>query len=74
MRTALNTIAETLQGDLGCVGKAVELLEGSLPPEFQAKEIISQEQLDHYIEEAARAGGDEEGFGVEGCDLTKPVW
>jgi site-specific DNA recombinase len=41
---------------------------------LQTKEVMSQEQLDCYIEEAAKAGGHEEGFGVRGCDLTKTNW
>jgi hypothetical protein len=41
---------------------------------FQTKEVINREQLDRYIEEAARVAGYEDGFGVKGCDLTKPIW
>jgi hypothetical protein len=41
---------------------------------LQTKEVISREQLDHYIEEAARVVGHEDGFGIKGCDLTKPIW
>jgi len=41
---------------------------------LQTKEVISQEQLDCYILEAARAAGYEEGFGLKGCDLNKTIW
>jgi DNA invertase Pin-like site-specific DNA recombinase len=41
---------------------------------LQTKEVISQEQLGRYIEEAARAAAYEEGFGIQGCDLSKPMW
>jgi hypothetical protein len=41
---------------------------------FQTKEVISREQLDRYIEEAAKVAAYQEGFGVKGCDLTKPIW
>jgi hypothetical protein len=41
---------------------------------LQTKEPISQEQLDCYIEEAAKVSDYEDGFGVKGCDLTKPTW
>ena len=34
-------------------------------------EILSPDQLDGYIDEAARVVGYENGFGVRGCDLTK---
>jgi hypothetical protein len=40
---------------------------------LQTKEVISREQLDHYIEEVAKVVGYKEGFGVKGCDLTKPI-
>jgi site-specific DNA recombinase len=40
----------------------------------QVGEVISKERLDRYIVEAARAAGYEEGFGLIGCDLTKPGW
>lgn len=38
------------------------------------KEVMSQERLDNYIEEAARAAGYEEGFGVRLCDLSLTKW
>jgi hypothetical protein len=41
---------------------------------LQTKEVMSREQLDHYIEEAAKVVGYEHGFGVQGCDLTKSIW
>jgi hypothetical protein len=41
---------------------------------FQTRELISREQLDHYVEEATRVVGYQDGFGVNGCDLTKPIW
>ena len=40
----------------------------------ETKEVISREQLYRYTEEAAKAAGYEEGFGLKGCDLTKPIW
>ena len=41
---------------------------------LQTKEVISREQLTCYSKQAARAAAYEEGFGVEGCDLTKRIW
>ena len=41
---------------------------------LQTKEVVSQEELDCYIEEAAMAAKYREGFGVRGCDLKKPIW
>jgi len=41
---------------------------------LQTKEVISQEQLDCHIEGATRAAGYEDGFGIQGCDLGKPIW
>ena len=41
---------------------------------LQTKEVMSREQLGRYTEEAAKMVGYEEGFGVKGCDLTKPIW
>ncbi len=35
---------------------------------------ISAEELDEMVQNAAKAAGYEEGFGLKGCDLTKPVW
>jgi hypothetical protein len=40
---------------------------------LQTKDLISREQLDHYIDEAAKVA-DYKGFGVKGCDLTKQLW
>lgn len=37
-------------------------------------ETITEEELDGYIVEAAKAAGYEKGFGVTGCDLGMPVW
>jgi hypothetical protein len=37
-------------------------------------EFMNKERLDRYILEAARTANYEEGFGVIGCDLTKPGW
>ncbi len=39
-----------------------------------ADEVMPQERLDRYIEEAAKAAGYEEGFGVRGCDLSRKHW
>jgi len=38
------------------------------------KEVMSQERFDHFIDEAARAAGYEEEFGVRGCDLSRKEW
>ncbi len=40
----------------------------------QTAGLISQKELSDLIEVAAEAAGYEEGFGVEGCDLTKASW
>ena len=40
----------------------------------QKTEVMSQERLDHFIKEAAKAAGYEEGFGVPGCDLSLKHW
>lgn len=40
----------------------------------ETKEVMSREQLYRYTEEAAKAAGYEEGFGLKGCDLTQPIW
>ncbi len=37
-------------------------------------EVMSQDQLDGYIDEAARAAGYKECFGIKSCDLMKPTW
>ena len=37
-------------------------------------EAMSQERLNHYVEEAAKAAGYPEGFGIKGCDLNKSGW
>jgi site-specific DNA recombinase len=41
---------------------------------LQTKEVMTRERLDRYIEEAARAAAYEEGFGVQGCDLSLAHW
>ncbi len=38
------------------------------------KEIISRDQIDHYAAEAATAANYSGGFGLAGCDLSKPGW
>ncbi len=35
---------------------------------------ISEETFDVYIHQAAKTVGYEHGFGITGCDLTKPTW
>lgn len=40
----------------------------------QTAGLISQKELSDLIKVAAEAAGYEEGFGVEGCDLTKARW
>ena len=40
----------------------------------QTTEPISKEHLDEYIAEAASAAHYENGFGIPGCDLSKPIW
>lgn len=40
----------------------------------QLAQVISRERLDRYISEAAKAAGYEEGFGVNGCDLSLNRW
>ena len=37
-------------------------------------EAMSRERLDHYIIEAAKVAGYEQGFGVKGCDLSLRHW
>lgn len=37
-------------------------------------EVISNERLTRYMEEAAKAAGYEEGFGITGCDLNLRDW
>ena len=36
------------------------------------KAPIDEGVLDEYVEQAARAAGYEDGFGVRGCDLSQP--
>ena len=36
--------------------------------------VVSREKLDSYVEQAAKAAGYEEGFGVRGCDLSLSCW
>lgn len=40
----------------------------------QTAEVMSRERLEHYITEAAKAAGYEEGFGIPGCDLGQRQW
>ena len=40
----------------------------------ETAEAMSEERLENYISEAAKAGGYEEGFGVAGCDLSLNRW
>ncbi len=40
----------------------------------QTAEVMSSERLDHYISEAAKIAGYEEGFGIPGCDLRQQHW
>jgi len=40
----------------------------------QPAEVMSQERLNHYITESAKAASYEEGFGVIGCDLNLRHW
>jgi len=42
--------------------------------QVQKTEPISVEELDRLTQVAAKAAGYEEGFGVRGCDLSKPIW
>jgi dipeptide/tripeptide permease len=41
---------------------------------IQMLEPISKDQLDEYINKAARAAGYENGFGIQGCDLSQAIW
>ncbi len=41
---------------------------------MQTLEPIAKEVLDGYIVQAAKAAGYEKGFGIRGCDLSKPIW
>jgi len=36
--------------------------------------LITDETLDEYIIQAAKAAGYEKGFGIRDCDLSKPIW
>ncbi len=40
----------------------------------QEVHVASQGELSNFVRVAAKAAGYEEGFGVEGCDLTKASW
>lgn len=40
----------------------------------QTLEPITKEQLDGYINQAAKSAGYGRGFGVQGCDLSKLLW
>jgi DNA invertase Pin-like site-specific DNA recombinase len=35
---------------------------------------ISKKIMDEYIVQAAKAAGYEKGFGIQDCDLSKPIW
>ena len=35
---------------------------------------VNEETLSGYIQQAALSAGYEQGFGIEGCDLSKPTW
>jgi len=35
---------------------------------------ITDETLDEYVIQAAKAAGYEKGFGIRDCDLSKPIW
>lgn len=37
-------------------------------------EAMSKERLDHYVLEATKVVGYEQGFGVNGCDLNLRHW
>ena len=40
----------------------------------QTTETINRDVLDEYIAQAAKVAGYEKGFGIQGCDLSKPIW
>ena len=40
----------------------------------QTLEPITKETLDEYITQAGKAVDYERGFGIQGCDLSKPIW
>ena len=40
----------------------------------QIIEPENKEMIDEYIAQAAKAAGYEKGFGIRGCDLSKPLW
>ena len=35
---------------------------------------INKEIMDEYTAQAAKAAGYEKGFGIQDCDLSKPIW
>ncbi len=37
-------------------------------------ELSTHEELGHHVKAAAEATGYKDGFGVVGCDLSKPIW
>ena len=41
---------------------------------IQTIEAITKEQLHEYIAQAAKTACYEKGFGIQGCDLSKPIW
>lgn len=41
---------------------------------IQTVQPLNKEQLYGYIAQVAKTAGYEKGFGVQGCDLSKPIW
>src|SRR3989304_1805935 len=39
-----------------------------------ATEVMNKERLGHYVLEASKAAGYEQGFGIAGCDLKPNTW
>jgi hypothetical protein len=39
-----------------------------------AMEVMNKERLDHYVLEASKVAGYEQGFGITGCDLKPNTW
>lgn len=40
----------------------------------QTTDLVSKEQLDEYVAQAAKAAAYEKGFGASGCDLSQAIW
>ena len=40
----------------------------------QTEAPVGREIMDEYVAQAARAAGYEQGFGIQNCDLSQPVW